>query len=274
MMWWRPLAALVAAASATALLAPTASAADPEAADPPDASVGAFAPLPSVRFIYAVPTDREFSPVFESVVARSALHFQGWLLDRTGGTFVIRHGPLPQRCRMPGEHDHYLRGERTTHGSRGDIWDNVMEGVRACAPVGWDDPYTVWVINVAIEEPCGEAFGLGRGGGGMAVFGAEDSEAAGFSGDFDEEVPFHPRCNDDPIYVSAWGMYPGAMGHEILHALGAVHPEGCGSSGPGGEHGPSIMCWGLWDYPQTYIDPSTLEALEGSRFIRRYARWR
>ena len=110
MMWWRPLAALVAAASATALLAPTASAADPEAADPPDASVGAFAPLPSVRFIYAVPTDREFSPVFESVVARSALHFQGWLLDRTGGTFVIRHGPLPQRCRMPGEHDHYLRG--------------------------------------------------------------------------------------------------------------------------------------------------------------------
>ena len=83
----------------------------------------------------------------------------------------------------------------------------------------------------------------------MAVFGAEDSEAAGFSGDFDEEVPFHPRCNDDPIYVSAWGMYPGAMGHEILHALGAVHPEGCGSSGPGGEHGPSIMCWGTVGLP-------------------------
>ena len=209
-------------------------------------------PPPALRFIYAAPSDRDFSDSAAAEIRGAALDFQEWLhRELDGYTFTIA-GDLPQRCAMPQPHAHYYGGY---------TWPKVVTGLQDCAPVSrpssGQDYSVVWVVFVDVEETCTPRQ-LNRGFPGLTLLG------------LDLDV-----LRDCTHGVLPWvrERWSGRAAHEIGHALALLHPPGCrdipGTPCIGGD---SLMWRGWANYPATHLTDRDKQALMLSPFIRRAPR--
>ena len=202
---------------------------------------------PTVRTIYAVPSDRTEDERYVSAVGNAVLSVQEWYAGQLNGlTFAIQ-GPTPQVCNVRNAAAYY-------EGKGG--WDRVISDVQRCAPVShFSDRYT-WIIYIDAEFDCAGGGELGAGASGIAILHRGDLEGLA-SPDTYELCAFWPRGK---------GGWIGGLAHELGHAFGLGHPNGCDAvlSSCGDK---SMMWDGFYNYPETYINVKDKEDLGSSPFF-------
>ena len=211
----------------------------------------------TVRVIYAIPSDREFRDDYSEGISHALVDLQSWYRRQTSGLTFSLYSTVPEVCRMR---------ERDEYYSTGYSWDKVLASLQLCAPVEGGLSDFVWVVYADVSESCEEyrEFGLdglelGRGGPGLAIVARKDLDGLTHPGEF-----YH--CGDGP-YPGPLGRWIGGIGHELAHALGAVHPPGCDPWHP--EKCDDLETWSLMHrgyvkYPETYLLPADKEILRNS----------
>ena len=192
-------------------------------------------PVLTVRVMYAVPADREFREDYRAAIETAIADVQRWYREQLGGS-TFRSQPI-EDCLMPNETAFY---------ERAGAWDLVLGGVQHCANVEWGGHRHVWVVYPDVREPCVGPLELGRATEGLAIFRR---------GDLEGMVSPGPawRCDDGP-FAGPWGLWVGALAHELAHAFGLGHPPGCDSGSSGCDS--RAMTWlGFTAYPDTYLRP-------------------
>ena len=193
-------------------------------------------PEPSVRAIYAIPSDRAYDSFLEDSIRNLLLGVQAWYGEQLGGKTFALGNPLPHICHLAGTSDMY-------DGAGG--WAAVIEGLQHCEPVEHFSEWHTWVIYVSMRVPCqngdtAPSFELGRGGGGIAILHAD---ARGL-----QQEEFRP-CESWPLPQSL-RLWEGGLAHELGHAFGLPHPPECVDSPCVNK---SVMWAGMYDYPSTYL---------------------
>ena len=191
----------------------------------------------TVHMIYAIPSDRDYEPRYATAMGEAIIDVQKWYRERVGETFDIA-ATSPQVCHLAHEADHYA-------GEGG--WDRVTEDVQHCAPVRNLAQWETWVIYPDVD-PCGNSdFELGRGGSGKVNLHSGDLHGISIS---DSET--YAPCDWPKRDRGGW---IGGLAHELGHALGLPHPDGC-VSGKGCDESvkyDSLMWHGMYHYPETHL---------------------
>ena len=206
-------------------------------------------PDPAVRVIYAVPSDREVQDRYSEAIRHAIYHVQRWYAEQLGGVTFNIAGNVPQVCSLGQPSEHY-------EGEQG--WSRVLSGLWDCEPAPrHSSPTYVWAIYIDAEFRCDGTSELGRGGGGVSIVHRGDLMGLVDPDNF-EQCGFHPR--------GTYGWI-GGLAHEVGHAFGLAHPEGCDEGLETCDHG-ALMWLGFYsDYPETYLTEQDVEILASSRFI-------
>lgn len=213
---------------------------------------------PSVRTVYAVPSDREVSEEYHAGIRRGIELLQWWFADRLDGATFSLLDSDPLVCRMHEPEAFYVE----------DAWVRVLEGVQHCAPVGYADKEYIWVVyadvwdhaplEVVLESTRGEDCSggrLGAGGSGLTMMGGWDL--------YGLITPRFRQCG----WYTGVDRWIGGTGHELSHALGLPHPPGCDEGLPSCDwEALTFLGYGAW--PHTFLREDEKAVLLASPFIR------
>ena len=204
-------------------------------------------PPPMVLVLYAVPSDRDYSPDYADAVRVAILHLQGWYARQLDGpTFAIKD-PVPLVCTV----DHQAQYFERVHG-----WNRVLDSVQHCAPVRHSSDRYTWAIYIDVEFDCDGGGELGAGGSGITI--VHGGDLAGLA-----DPENYQLCGFPPHRGLGW---VGGLAHEISHAFGLPHPPGCEEELDTCDH--NAMMWaGFYDYPETYLRDDEKAALRESVFF-------
>ena len=219
-----------------------------------------YAPMaadgPSVRVVYAIPSDREFSQRYSDGIRRGLELLQWWIGDQLDGPTFAIHGD-PEPCRMSEPESFYIE----------DAWTRVFNGVQHCAPVGYAGDEFIWIVyadvwdyaplEVVLQATPEDCLGgrLGAGMRGIAMFGGWDLYGLSTSRFL--------QCGS----ITGIDRWIGGLGHELGHAFGLPHPSDCDAellSCPFWV----LMSGGYADWPHTFLLDEEKAALLASPFIR------
>ena len=154
---------------------------------------------------------------------------------------------MPQVCHVPHEAPYY-EGR--------DGWDRVIEDLQHCGPVAHHSSRHVWVGYIDAVYNCENPGELGRGGGGVTIMHGGD-----LAGLADPEN--YSMCGFPPRGDGGW---VGGTAHELGHALGLPHPEGCENKLESCDF-EALMWAGFYDFPDSYLTDTDKAALMASPFI-------
>lgn len=197
-------------------------------------------PIPTVRFVYMISSDKSENPEFIPAIESAALSVQSWYEKQLDGfTFRLRT-PIVDVVKAPVRSDYYATNPLNR---RQFDW-----GVFNCAKVAeqvlgsrFFDPKHIWIIYVDATD-----FG-GQGGSGLACMSEQD--LYGLAG---KRAPS----------VNRW---QGGLAHELGHALGLPHPTEFVQSNY------AVMAFGWYfDYPNgTYLTEDDKGILRRSPYLYR-----
>ena len=200
---------------------------------------------PSVRAIYAVPSDRAEDPRLATVVNKAILSVQHWYAEQLDGLTFMAEGPTPQICNVKNKAAYY-EGK--------DGWNRVLTDVQHCAPVSHFSTHFTWVIYIDAAYDCSGAGELGRGGDGVTILHRGDLEGLA-TPDTYELCGWWPRGE---------GGWFGGLAHELGHAFGLSHPDGCNLDSCDDI---SVMGSGFYHYPETFLNDGDGQSLKASPFF-------
>jgi hypothetical protein len=156
-------------------------------------------PIPTVRFVYMISSDRLENPEFTKAIESAAIEVQSWYEKQLDGfTFRLRT-PIVDVVKAPVRSDYYATNPLNRK--------QLDWGVFNCAKVAeqvvggrFFDPKHIWIIYVDATD-----FG-GQGGSGFACMSEQD-----LYGLVGKRAPNTNR-------------WLGGLAHELGHALGLTHP--------------------------------------------------
>ena len=201
----------------------------------------------SIRFIYAVGSDRAFQSASAGGIRKAATDLQAWYPGQLGGKTILLNDPVVEKCVLPKPAAYYA----------GDSFNRVLTDVTVCVPAMWNDPNFRWVIYADVDELCNVGR-LGLGGSGVTIMGHFD--IAGLGGQRTQTGP----CGD--TFSFAFDRWTGGLGHELGHALGLPHPPGCDQSLSICDSN-ALMWAGFYNFPTTYLRDDDKATLNGSPFL-------
>lgn len=223
---------------------------------PESALVAAVIPVPNenrLRFVYAIPLDRQYNPAWSRALQSAAAQLQQWYkLQLNGPTFTV-HAIEPEICYLPRVSSAYFSSN---------TWNTVSSDLRTHCGASFSRTDTDWVVFADVLHELNTPGRLGAGTPGLTMMPRQDLEAFGGAActTSDEGTQI---CQ--PLRVKL-----GGAAHEIGHSLGLPHPPGCDQNLPACDTNArmSIMYSGYGNYPDTYFLPDDKTILLNSRFIR------
>ena len=205
---------------------------------------------PTVRVIYAIPSDREVSPGAPEAIAAAVTDVQQWYAEQMGGPTFELVDEIPRICRMPHDSDHF---------------DDVDWHVRAVRAVegrcltGQPTVRHILVLYVDVPPVCdryipvssGKVVRYNRnalGGRGFAFF-----NRAHLMGLVEPEQ-VHICDGVRVIPDGTLDEWRGVLAHELGHALGLLHQDNCLDRSNCLDD--SVIGKGAYSYPDTYVHDS------------------
>jgi len=124
---------------------------------------------------------------------------------------------------------------------RNDFFFNVLADAIALA--GEPSGAFAWAVYIDADPACGQIGGAGIPG--FAVLPANDLRGlVGHSN--------RPPCLDEPADLAGICRWVGGLGHELGHAFGLPHPDGCETGSPACPSS-ALMWLGFREYPSTFL---------------------
>ena len=198
---------------------------------------------PSLRVIYAIPSDKEWRQQYSSAIQEAIEAIQAWYLHQLDGhTFAI-DATVPEVCHLAKPEAWFK--EYPVNDWRNNAWARLREALRTCAPVdeGFDRD-NIWLVYADILEECDPEHGtaLGRGWNGITMIGGQDLRAL-----TDSTYVVGPHC-----YGGSFGRWFGGLAHELGHGFNLLHPPGCDDGLPTCDRR-AVMYGGLYSWPDTHL---------------------
>lgn len=209
--------------------------------------------VPTVRFVYLVPSDRPLRYDYIEAIERAARRLQQWWGSAMGNGKTFRLRPQPVEYYRTGNPAAYYPGD----GAPGfGFFTRVEQDAFALTGGHANDPENIWIIYIDAQNACGQ-FGAG-GGAGRAIMERGDLEG------LTSAAPYN-RCGQ--FFAFPVERWIGGLGHELGHALGRPHPPECDAGLPSCP-GNTLMWTGYSQWPNTSLLPADIAALDQSPFLR------
>jgi hypothetical protein len=189
-----------------------------------------------VRMVYLIPSDRTYDADVAWGIERAARHLQIWYQQQlgAGGTFTL-HWPVVD----------VVYSKRPSSYFAADAFYGVGDEVRRALKDKGKGPANIYAVYFDVV-PTSATGGLT----GLATLPHND--VVGIVG-------------GDPVYgIPRW---VGGLGHELGHALGLPHPPGC-DDGIYTNDCNSLMYWGYFNYPSTFLAESQKPLLIASGYVQ------
>lgn len=188
-----------------------------------------------VRMAYLIPSDRTYDPDVAWGIERAARHLQIFYQQQLAGdhTFVL-HYPVVE----------VVRSAKPSSYFASNAFYGVGDEVKASLKATGDGLANVWVVYFDVE-PTSATGGLT----GLATLPHND--VLGIKG------------ADAAELISRW---IGGLGHEIGHAFGLPHPDGCDADQSLPDCS-SLMFLGYLTYPNTYLATVQKPLLTNGSFV-------
>lgn len=227
----------------------------PTARDDPSPAARASQP-PTVHVVYLVPSDQDVNRTYVQAIRAAAENVQAWFQDAlgTGATFALAR-PTVTVLHL----EHAASWYATTPREDEEwlwFWFNVLEEAFELTGGHFGDPDDLWVYYVDAAPACGQGTGAAAS---VALLPRND--LLGLAGE-----PTIGTCSGQPEADQGTCRWVGGLGHEVGHALGLPHPAGC-EEGLATCATRSLMWFGYFAYPDTFLTPAEQAALLDSPFI-------
>ena len=192
----------------------------------------------TVRVIYLVPSDREFSREYYNAVKKAALTLQDWYADNLDGYTFRLNKPIIEvlESDKPAEWFNSYSGTFSGSDPRFYFFYNAYHEIRELLGAEVDGPY---VFTIYVDAP-GET---GAAWPGEAIM--PENDLKGLSGNMEEGVD---------RWIGGWG-------HELGHAFGLPHPDG------DPRYSEALMGTGYTIFPGSVLLPSDKATLLSSGFF-------
>ncbi|MGD2109980.1 MAG: thrombospondin type 3 repeat-containing protein [Phycisphaerae bacterium] len=213
---------------------------------------------PTVRFVYMVPSDREYRDCYASAIEHASRHLQVWLRDALPEGISFRaHDPQVEVVMTDHPADWYAEYPSTPDPS-GYFWTNAVDDAFELVGARFDDPKHRWILYIDADPACGQITG---GTSGVALLPANDLR--GLTGQANI-----PPCLDQKPDEAGLCRWIGGLGHELGHALNLPHPYACEDSDPTTYCPKDALMWvGYTIYPYARILPDEHPVLSSSPFF-------
>jgi hypothetical protein len=215
--------------------------------------------LPTVRFVYLVPSDRQPRDDYRTGIERAAHHLQRYVweqLDRQGTFLLADPAVVVLKTSHPAAH--YATNDPGPGAQRAHwVWFNTTRDGFALTGGKFNDPQNVWIFYIDADNGCMQD----GGGGNDGVAFMAKNDLRGLVGE-----RYVPPCAGGPDYTFDRCRWVGGAGHELGHALGLPHPPVCATD-PKDAACRSIMFQGYQDYPASDFLPEDRTHLRASPFV-------
>lgn len=213
-----------------------------------------------VHIVYLVPSDREVDEDYRASLVKATRDLQLWYAGQTsdGSTFTVHEEVVDV---LHTEHPASWYSTNPNGDESLWFWNNVLADGFPLTGGAFDQEFDVWAYYIDADGACGQIAGSGTSG--VAVLPANDLR--GLTG-----RPNVPPCPDDPPDDGARCRWVGGLAHELAHAFGRPHPDGCDEPVEGVSCDENaLMHLGYASYPDTYLTAADKTALGNSRFFEK-----
>ncbi len=211
-----------------------------------------------VHIVYLVPSDREVNEKYRQTLVKATRDLQLWYASQTsdGSTFTVHEEVVDVlHTEHPAEwYSTHIDGDPSLW-----FWNNVLADAFPLTGGDFDQEFDIWAYYIDADGACGQIAGSGTSG--VAVLPANDLR--GLAGE--QNIP---PCADDPPDNGARCRWVGGLAHELGHAFGRPHPDGCDTPVEGVSCDENALLYlGYASYPNTYLTEPDKTALASSKFF-------